>query len=135
MIVNILRFSFKDTTTEDERAEVLAAMRRTATVDSASFSAVGQDLGDPAEGYTHAYCVGVADLAALERYMHDPVHLEGDFGIIPRIARLSAVRLSDDMDPGLGGKIMAMHLKKVATYPEWARLLDTIPDNQIATSA
>ncbi|WP_345439062.1 hypothetical protein [Actinoallomurus vinaceus] len=110
-------------------------MRRTATVESASFSTVGQDLGDPAEGYAYAYCVGIEDLAALERYMYDPVHLEGDFGILPHLARLSAVRLSDDMDPELGGKIMRMHLKKVATYPEWGRLLDAIPDASIPTEA
>jgi hypothetical protein len=135
VIVNILRFTFRDETTEEEKAEVLAAMRRTAAVESASFSAVGQDLGDPAEGYTHAYCAGVADLAALERYMYDPVHLDGDFAIIPHLARLSAVRLSDDMDPALGETITAMHLRKVATYPEWARLLDEIPDVQISPSA
>lgn len=133
MIVNILRFSFKDATTDEEKADVLAAMRRTAAVESASFSTVGQDLGDPAEGYTHAYCVGIEDLAALERYMHDQVHLDGDFGIIPHLARLSAVRLSDDLDPGLGEKIMAMHLRKVAKYPEWGQLLDAIPDVRISS--
>ncbi|MER5324948.1 Dabb family protein [Streptosporangium roseum] len=131
MIVNMLRFSFREETTDEEKAEVLAAMRRTATVESVSFSTVGQDLGDPAEGYTHAYVVGVEDLTALERYMYDQVHLDGDSGILPHLARLSAVRLSDDPDPGLGGTIMAMHLKKVAKYPEWSRLLDAIPDGRI----
>ncbi|MFD3927956.1 Dabb family protein [Streptomyces sp. NPDC058614] len=131
MIVNILRFSFKDGTTEEEKAEVLAAMRRTSTVESASFGVVGQDLGDPASGYTHTYCVGVEDLAALERYLHDQVHLDGDRLVIPRIAKLSAVRLSDDPDPGLGEKIMAMHLAKVAKYPEWGQALETIPETSL----
>ena len=45
------------------------------------------------------------DLAALERYLYDPVHLDGDFGILPHLAKLSAVHLSDDMDPELNGKI------------------------------
>lgn len=135
MIVNILRFTFKDETTDEEKAEVLAAMRRTATVDSASFSTVGQDLGDPTDGYTHAYCVGIKDLAALERYLHDPVHLDGDFRIIPHLARLSAVRMSDDMDPELGQRVMAMHLRKVAQYPDWAQLLDSIPEVRVATGA
>ncbi|MCC5575923.1 Dabb family protein [Microtetraspora sp. AC03309] len=135
MIVNILRFSFKSETTEEEKAEVLAAMRRTASVESVSFGIVGQDLGDPAEGYTHAYCAGVEDLAALERYMYDPVHLDGDPGILPHLARLSAVRLSDDTDPELAGKIMAMHLKKIATYPEWGRLLEAIPDVGVLAGA
>ncbi|WP_326821237.1 Dabb family protein [Streptosporangium sp. NBC_01756] len=135
MIVNILRFSFRDGTTEEKKAEVLAAMRRTAAVESVSFSTVGQDLGDPAEGYTHAYCAAIEDLAALERYLYDQVHLDGDSGILPYFARLSAVRLSDDTDPELNEKIMTMHLKKVATYPEWGRLLEAIPNGQISTSA
>ncbi|WP_214410831.1 Dabb family protein [Sphaerisporangium fuscum] len=135
MIVNILRFSFKEETTEEEKAEVLTAMRRTASVESVSFSTVGQDLGDPAEGYTHAYCVGVADLAALERYMHDPVHLAGDHVILPHLAGLSAVRLSDDMDPELNDKVTAMHLKKVATYPDWGRLVEAVSGGQIPARA
>ncbi|MDH6698885.1 Dabb family protein [Streptomyces griseoviridis] len=133
MIVNTLRFSFRDGTTEEEKAEVLALMRRTSTVESAAFGVVGQDLGDPAEGFTHTYCAGVADLAALERYLHDPVHLAGDSTILPRLARLSAVRFSDDMDPGLGEKIMALHLEKVARYPQWGRLLDSIPDVRVSS--
>ncbi|MEE1797443.1 Dabb family protein [Streptomyces sp. JV176] len=134
MIVNILRFSFKDGTTEDEKAAVLATMRRISTLESTSFGVVGQDLGDPAEGYTHTYCVGVEDLAALERYMNDRVLIEGDLGVFPHLQRLSPVRLSDDMDPGLAEKIMELHLARVARSPEWARLLDTIPDTSIATT-
>ncbi|MGW0779430.1 Dabb family protein [Streptomyces sp. NPDC002913] len=135
MIVNILRFSFKDGTTEEEKAHALAAMRRTAAVGSAAFGVVGQDLGDPADGFTHTYCAGVEDLVALERYMYEPDHLAGDHVILPHLARLSAVRLSDDMDPGLGEKILAMHLRKVAAYPEWGLLLDSIPDVHLATEA
>jgi hypothetical protein len=30
-------------------------MRRAASVESVSFSSVGQDLGDPTDGFTHAY--------------------------------------------------------------------------------
>jgi hypothetical protein len=132
VIVNILRFSFKDGTTDEKKAAVLGAMRRTAAVESVSFATVGQDLGDPAEGYTHAYCVGIEDLPALERYMYDPVHLEGDFGILPHLARLSAVRLSDDMDPELGDRIAEIFLAKVAKYPEWGELLSSIPDARIS---
>ncbi|MEU4892880.1 Dabb family protein [Streptomyces sp. NPDC044780] len=126
MLVNVLRFSFKDGTTEEDKAKVLAAMRRTATLESTSFSTVGQFLGDPAEGFTHAYCAGVTDLAALDRYLHDPAHIAGDDEILPHLAKLSAFQLSDDMDPALGEKVMGMHLKKVAMYPEWGQALDAI---------
>lgn len=100
MIVHTLRFAFKDGTTEEQKAQVLALMRRTASVESVSFATVGQSLGDRAEGLTHAYCVGVEDLEALERYMHDPVHLAGDPEIIPHLAKIAiGPDLSDDMAP------------------------------------
>jgi hypothetical protein len=121
MIVNVLRFSFKGGVTDAEKAEVLAAMRRTASVESVAFSAVGQDLGDPAEGFTHAYLAAIPDLAALERYMHDPVHLKGDDYLLSRLAKLSAVRLSDDLDPELHQAIFAMHDRKAGLYPDWSR--------------
>lgn len=131
MIVNILRFSFRAETTDEQKAATLAAMRRTAAVESVSFSSVGQDLGDPAEGFTHAYLAAVADLDALRRYFYDPVHLEGDHQILPTLARLSAVRLADDPDPDLNAKIGALFQEKVATYPEWGRLLAAIPDTHL----
>ncbi|WP_406631639.1 Dabb family protein [Amycolatopsis sp. WGS_07] len=127
MIVNLLRFRFRDDVAEADREAVLGAMRRTASVESAAFGTVGRDLGDPAEGYTHAYCVGVEDLAALERYMHDPVHLAGDDIVLPALARLSAVRFTDDADPETGAKIVALHLAKLAKYPDWERQLNAIP--------
>ncbi|MEC3919570.1 Dabb family protein [Nocardia sp. CDC160] len=129
MIVHVLRFRFRDETTEEQRAEVLAAMRRTASVDSVSFSTIGQSLGDPSQGLTHAFCVGIEDLAALERYLHDPVHLAGDPHIAPHFAKLViGPDLSDDPDPELAAKIQALHLRKVAMYPDWERLMASIPE-------
>lgn len=132
MIVNVQRFAFKDETTEEERAEVLAAMRRTAGAESVAYATVGRDLGDPAEGYTHAYLAAVEDVAALDRYMYDPAHLEGDFVILPRLSRLFAVRFSDDPDPELTERIREIYLGKIAAYPEWEDLLNAIPDVKVA---
>jgi hypothetical protein len=42
------------------------------------------------------------------------------------VARLSAVRFSDDHDPDIGAKVFALHQAKVAKYPEWGRLVDSI---------
>jgi stress responsive alpha/beta barrel protein len=126
VIVNVLRFSFKAEVPEEEKAEVLAAMWRTASTEPVAFATVGQDLGDPADGFTHAYLAAVPDLDALERYMHDPVHLAGDEYIIGRLARLSAVRLSDDLAPDLSQKIFAMHNRKVEMYPEWGKEVSDI---------
>jgi hypothetical protein len=105
---------------------VLAAMRRTASIESVAFSTVGQDLGDPAEGFTHAYLTAIPDLDALERYMHDPVHLKGDEVILRRLAKLSAVRLSDDLDPELRQAIYAMHGRKAGMYPDWGREVEEL---------
>ncbi|AQU70087.1 Dabb family protein [Streptomyces niveus] len=120
MIVHMLRFAFKGTAIEEECERVLAVIRRTASVESVSFSTVGQILGDP-DGFTHAMCVGIADLPALRRYMHDPVHLAGDPQIMPYLARIAiGPDPSDDMTPTLARDTLALHEEKVALYPQWA---------------
>jgi len=123
MILNVLRLTLNDDTTPEERDDVLAALRRTASLPWVSFSSVGPAFGDPA---SVGYVVAINDLDALENYMHDPVHLAGDDVILPRVARLSAVRFSDDEDPDIGSKVLALHQAKVAKYPEWGRLVESI---------
>jgi hypothetical protein len=125
MILNVLRLTLSDDTTAEQRADVLAALRRTASLPSVSFSSVGPDFADPT-GLTFGYVVAIEDLDALESYMHDPVHLSGDDVILPQVARLSAVRFCDDGDPGIGAKVFALHQAKVAKYPEWGRLVESI---------
>ncbi|MFE6777500.1 Dabb family protein [Streptomyces sp. NPDC057702] len=120
MIVHMLRFAFKETATEEDRAHVLAVLRRTAAIESVSFATVGQNLGGP-DGFTHAYCVAIADLPALRRYMYDPVHLAGDPEIMPHLARIAiGPDLSDDMTPTLHSELLALHEEKAARYPDWA---------------
>lgn len=58
--------------------------------------------------------------------MHDPVHLKGDEFILGRLAKLSAVRLSDDPDPELSRAIYARHSRKVGMYPDWGREVDAL---------
>ncbi|MFE6769818.1 Dabb family protein [Streptomyces griseus] len=127
MIVHMLRFTFKDGTTEEQKARVLGLMRRTASVESVSFATVGQSLIGPGADFTHAYCVAIEDLDALERYMHDPVHLAGDDEILPHLARIAiGPDASDDMDPELDARIMELHRKKTELYPEWAATLEPL---------
>jgi hypothetical protein len=123
VILNVLRLTLKDDTTDDQRADVLAALRRTAGLPWVSFSSVGPTFDDP---LSFGYVVAIKDLDALEHYMHDPVHLAGDEVILPRVARLSAVRFSDDDDRDIGAKVFALHQAKVAKYPEWGRPVDSI---------
>jgi hypothetical protein len=123
MILNVLRLTLKDDTTPEERDDVLAALRRTASLPWVAFSSVGPAFDDPA---SFGYVVAINDLDALEKYMHDPVHLAGDDVILPRVARLSALRFSDDGDPDIGAKVFALHQAKIAKYPEWGRLMESI---------
>jgi Stress responsive A/B Barrel Domain len=126
MIINLLRIRFKDDVTTEEREEVLAVMRRTASLESVAFGAVGADLGDPSEGFTHSYLAAIPDLASLERYMHDPVHLAGDEVNLDKLAKMSAVRFSDDGDPEIGKAVYDLHVRKTELYPEWAARIDEI---------
>ncbi len=129
MIVQFMRFAFREESTEDQKARALALIRRTAAVESLSFSTVGRLLGDPAEGYTHGYSFGLADLDAFERYMYDPVHLAGDPEILPHYGKLHVgLAVSDDPDPELAAKITAVYEGKLARYPEWERLMAAIPE-------
>lgn len=122
MIVNLLRLTLRDDITDDERAQVLDALRRTASVESVSFSTVGEELGDPT-GRVIGYVVGIADIPALERYMNDPVHLAGDDIILPRVSHASAVRFASEP---VGDEVFAVAAAKVAKYPEWGRRVSEI---------
>jgi hypothetical protein len=127
MIVHVLRFTFKDGTSEEDVAAAVTALERLAASDPVSFSVVGQDLGAPAQDNTVAYCVAFEDLAALERYMlHEPSHPQADAAILPHVAKIAATDLSDDRDPDLGTKIAALHQHRLATDPEFAALLSSV---------
>ncbi|WP_427891981.1 Dabb family protein [Kribbella sp. GL6] len=126
MIVNLLRIRFKDGVTAAEQEEVLAVMRRTASLGTVAFGAVGKDFGNPADGFTHSYLAAIPDLDALERYMHDPVHLAGDDLILDKLEKMSAVRFTDDGDPELGKAVYEIANRKMQKYPDWARRIDEL---------
>ena len=126
MIVNVLRIRFKDGVTVEEQEDVLNVMRRTASLESVAFGAVGPDFGGAADGFTHSYLAAVPDVEALERYMHDPVHIAGDEQILDKIEKLSAVRFTDTDDPDLGKAIYDLHVGKTQLYPEWGRRIEEL---------
>jgi hypothetical protein len=128
MIINFLRFRFRDEVDQETKDRALAALRRTASSEAVAFFVIGQDLGDPAAGYTHSYCVGIPDLAALDRYLREPAHREGDQLFLPLLAKLARCASSDDMDPGLRDKIGALAQRPLRDDPEWAALFARIPD-------
>lgn len=128
MIVRFMRFKFKEGVSDEARDRGLAAVAETANMASVSFSVLGPDLGDPSQGYTHAYCFGIANLEALERYFTDPIHRRGDFVFIPLVAKLLGLTMTNDPDPKVGERIFAMYQAQMAADPEWSRLLGTIPE-------
>jgi hypothetical protein len=126
MIINLLRIRFKDGVTVEEQEEVLAVMRRTASLESVAFGAVGKDFGNPADGFTHSYLAAIPDLESLERYMHDPVHISGDELILDKLEQMGAVRFTDDSDPAVGKAVYDIAARKMEQYPAWARRIDEL---------
>jgi hypothetical protein len=128
MIVHVLRFAFKGSTSGQQRNDFKEALSRLAGTKWISFAVVGQDLGDPADGYSLSYCVGFKDLAALEGFLlREPLHPLADLMILPHVAKLSVVDLADDPDPTLRDKIGALVQAKIANEPEFVRLMSAIP--------
>lgn len=128
MIVNIIRFAFRDELTETEKQRILAAITRTSKMDCVTFATVGKDMGNPADGYTHAYCAGIADLDALKNYFTDPIHREGDFIFLPAISRLFRFAITDDENPDLLEEITKIYLGVMEKDPEWRNLFSLIPE-------
>lgn len=126
MIVHVLRFAFREDAGEAERADALAAVERIASTESVAFRVIGQDLGDPSEGFTHAYCAGFADFDALRRYLLHPEHRALSFRLASRLARMQMVQVSDDLDPGLKQRIVSMHEAWIADDPELGALLASV---------
>jgi hypothetical protein len=126
MIVSMLRIRFKDGVSVEEQEEVLAVMRRTASLESVAFGVVGPDFGGAADGFTHSYLAAVPDIEALERYIHDPVHIAGDQQILDKLERMSAVRFTDTDDPNLGKAVYDLHVGKTQLYPDWAARIEEL---------
>lgn len=131
MIVSAQRFRFKPEVTAEQKARAIAAITAVSEVESVAFAVVGQDLGDPDDGYTHGYLVGIPDLQALERYFRDPVHAAGDRAFLPLVEKVTGIGVSDDMDHELRQKVVALHTARVLRDPEYAELLSAIPQSAL----
>jgi stress responsive alpha/beta barrel protein len=123
VIAHVLRFSFKDGTSEEDFATAMQAFRRTAQAATVSFAVVGPYLGNPADGYTHSAIFGLAGLETLERFMYEPAHREADFIVHPHMAKFDGFDVSDEYDPDLDAKILDIQRRRIAADPELAALL------------
>jgi hypothetical protein len=132
VIAHVLRFSFKDGISEEDFAASMEAFRRTAQAPTVSFSVVGRYSGNPADGYTHSAVFGLADLATLEGFMYEPAHREADFIVHPHMAKFDGFDISDDDEPDLEAKVMAIQRRRIAADPELAALLGIVAEDGIS---
>jgi hypothetical protein len=42
------------------------------------------------------------------------------------LAKISAVRMSDDLDPDIGKSVYDLHARKAAMYPEWSQHINDL---------
>jgi Stress responsive A/B Barrel Domain len=129
VIAHVLRFRFKEETSQEEFEAAMAAFRRTGQVPTISSAIVGRYAGNPADGFTHSAVYVLADLATLERFMYEPVHREADFVVHPLIASMDAFDISDDDEPDLDAKIMDIQQRRLAADPELAELLGIVAES------
>jgi stress responsive alpha/beta barrel protein len=131
MIISAQRIRFKDDVDPAARAAAIAAFAALAQAEPVEFAVFGQDLGDPADGFTHGFCVGLTDLDALDRYFADPLHAAADRALLPLLQRAEGLGISDDTDAELREKVVTLHQQRIARDPEYRNLLDAIPETRM----
>jgi hypothetical protein len=134
LIAHVLRFSFKDGTSEEDFTAAMEAFRKVARAATVSFAVVGSYSGNPADGYTHSALFGLADLETLERFMYEPAHREADFIVHPHMATFDGFDVSDEYDPDLEAKVMAIQRRRIAADPELAALLGIVAADGSSTA-
>ena len=131
MIISAQRFSFKPGIGEEDKDRAIAAVAALAGAEPVAFAFVGQDLGDPADGFTHGFSIGLADLDALQRYFDDPLHAAADRVLLPLLQKTVGSGVSNDDDPELRKKIVELHQRRVQRDPEYLALLNAIPETAL----
>ena len=124
MIVHIWRARLKDGTSPEDAAAARSALSRLVATEPVAFSTVGRDIVD--EGYHLSYCAAFPDLAALQRYLHEPTQREADFLILPLLDRIVSFDITDDPDSDLAAKIGAMFQQRIDGDPELAQLFASV---------
>jgi hypothetical protein len=131
MIISAQRFSFKPGVDEEAKARGIAAVAALARAEPVAFAFVGQDIGDPDDGFTHGFSIGLADFDALERYFEDPLHAAADRALLPLLQKSVGAGLSDDDDPELRDKIVELHQRRIERHPEYLALLNDVPETAL----
>jgi len=129
MIVHVLRFRFKDGTTEEDISACMEALQNVGQMDSVLFSIIGQYAGVAADGYTHSSAFAMADLEAFERYINETAHRQADFIVHPHVTNFDVFDISDEDNPDLASEIANIQQRRLAADPELTRLISTIPED------
>ncbi|HEY0812241.1 MAG TPA: Dabb family protein [Pseudonocardia sp.] len=124
MIVHMWRARFKDGTSPADITAARSALSRLVATEPVTFSTVGRDIVD--EGYHLSYCAAFPDLAALQRYLHEPAQREADLLILPLLARIASVDITDDPDTDLAAKVGAMFQQRIDADAELAQLFASV---------
>jgi hypothetical protein len=128
MIVHVLRFRFKDGTTEEDTAACLESLRAVGRMDSVLHAAIGDHFTRGTDRHTHSAAYTLADINAFEQYNGDPVHRQADFIVHPHVTNFDVFDIADEDDPDLWSKIAAIQQSRIVSDPELAKLIDLAPE-------
>jgi hypothetical protein len=101
MIYHCVRFALNPGLAADEAAQVFTILQRLEELDSVQSVVLGQDLGDPSDGFTDTVLVLIPTVKDYAAYQRAPLHAEMMAYTIPRCARMMVCDFSDDRDPHL----------------------------------
>ncbi|MBC2897506.1 Dabb family protein [Rhodococcus sp. 3A] len=117
MFHHIMRFSLQDGLTVAERDEVCRQIRSLVDLPMVISSSVCQDLGNPANGFSHTAIVLFEGSADYLSYLTDPDHAVIIDFVIPRWKKAMFCDASDEFDPTLYDRIRKT-ISEMASTPK-----------------
>ncbi|MBC2637749.1 Dabb family protein [Rhodococcus sp. 4CII] len=112
-----MRFSLQDGLTVAERDEVCRQIRSLVDLPMVISSSVCQDLGNPANGFSHTAIVLFEGSADYLSYLTDPDHAVIIDFVIPRWKKAMFCDASDEFDPTLYDRIRKT-ISEMASTPK-----------------
>ncbi|WP_242882704.1 Dabb family protein [Actinomadura litoris] len=124
MIVHGNRFTFKPGVSPEQVEEALESLRNQGrSIPAVTSFTVGRDHGGEYEwGATFL----IEDLDGYWEYLTHPSHLRTDRIGLPLVDRFASFDITDDLDPGMGAKIAALHQRRYDRDPELTRLVSDL---------
>lgn len=117
MFHHIMRFALQDGLTDSERDEVCRQIRSLENLPMVISSSLCQDLGNPADGFSHTAIVLFDGSADYLSYLTDPDHAVIIDFVIPRWKKAMFCDASDEFDPTLYDQIQKT-IAEMGSTPE-----------------